>query len=343
MKMVEEAMDNGETDEVSRSHGFLDVFVVRSFRESHMEEVMGSIKEFISQYESPHWGGKPYHLVDSNREIGSGGFIQEEIADKIKRAMITIVILDGLRHNVLFELGFLYGSKKPFILLKHRRWGPSFPELDSAVSDLKGVMVKEFDHQKSDELRLMLEEEFHRCENEFFSSLGTHGVLPVGEDNLVTQSWSFQENSWKEIRDTDRASIKLASSRAVDLPLCRYVSMSSLLIVEFDLSGSDSGLTVYLLVSFRKEQEEKLVWFGYSTRSVGPHLYRKIAVDKEPPVEITIPADASGLGCYLLVDNIYQMVAQRLGGEPGRIVVKRVRLRGRSDSTTTVKRVLVTS
>ncbi len=340
--MTDAVKNNGSTDKASESEGFLDVFVVRSFRESHLESVIRALNEFISGYNSQYWGRKSFRLVDSDKEIGSGSFIREEIAAKIQQAMITVVILDGLRHNVLFELGFLYSSKKPFILLKHRRWGPSFPELESAASDLKGIVVKVFDHEDPCEFHQVLKTEFHRCENEFLSQLGTHSILPMGGDNLVTQDWAFEENSWKETRDGDRESIKLTSNRPVDLHIRRQICESSLLIVEFDLPCASSGLTAYVLVSFRKKRRLKKVWFGYSTASVGARLYRISDGDQEPPVEVTIPADVSGLGSHLLVDNIHQMVAQRLGGDPGRIVVESIRLRGRSDSTTIVKRVFVT-
>jgi hypothetical protein len=183
---------NDELIEHRQSERFLDVFVIRSFRESHMPSVMSGIQRFIEGYQSAYWKSKPYRIVDTAQEITSGRGLREEITRRIENAAITFVILDGLRHNILFELGYLQASKRPFALFKHQHWGPQFIELDLLASDLKGAIVKEFDHEREDDFQTILQAEFTRCEREFLCSLGTDTVISLNEDNLTKLEWAFE-------------------------------------------------------------------------------------------------------------------------------------------------------
>jgi nucleoside 2-deoxyribosyltransferase len=346
--MPDTISDGSAIEKSTTPKEFLDVFVVRSFRESHLDPTIIQLRKFIQEYDSTLWNCKPYRLVNTSRDISSSGILCEEIMKKIKNSAITVVILDGLRHNVLFELGFLYALRKPFILLKHRRWGPSFMELDQFVSDIKGIVVKEYDDEKETDLFEMLKDEFLRCEKQFVEMLGTHLVVPASDENLVIEpGWNFDSvatikgDPAYKTKTENRESIKLPSFNAADLPISRHISATSLFVVEFNLENVDSGFTAYLHVLFEKNGKLEGVWFGYSTNTVSPYL-----VHKDDHVEVSIPSIASGAGAYILVDNIRSMIMQRLGtDEPGLVIVDRIRLRGslyEKGSPAEVTKVLIT-
>ncbi|MFX0102222.1 MAG: hypothetical protein ACFFCS_21835 [Candidatus Hodarchaeota archaeon] len=59
-----------------------------------------------------------FEPVILGEEIRSTKGYYEEVFSEIQRSRFGIVILDGLRANVTFEFGLLYGLKKPIIVLK---------------------------------------------------------------------------------------------------------------------------------------------------------------------------------------------------------------------------------
>jgi hypothetical protein len=127
----------------------------------------------------------------------------------------------------------------------------------------------------------------------------------------------------------------------VEIEIKRHLTPISLLVVEFELQRPDSGITVYLQIKFRKDGDEKLVWFGYSSGSVGPFLHP--GQGQSGPAEITIPSPSSGPGVYMLVDNLHAMVKQRLGAkDTGPMIIEKVRLRGSKAGGTIVSRLIVT-
>jgi len=323
--------------QVEQSAGFLDVFVVRSFRESHLENVLRGIKEFVNDYQSDRWNSKPYRLVDTERDITSASVIMNEITARIARSAITIVILDGLRYNVLFELGYLYAARKPIILLKHKRWGPSFNELDLAASDLKGVVVKDFDHEDKDGFMELLKGEFDRCEKEFFEALGTHVLVPQSDNNYVTHEWTYNGESSKPVPDVDKQPIVLKSEDSVDLAVSKRITEGSAFYMEFELPSPNAGITVYLKMRFCKDGTEKTAWFGYCSKTVRVHTSRP-----DETSEVTIPLAASGGGTYVIMDDLYAMLRQRLGTiDLGPVIVETLRLRGRAGTVAHVKKILI--
>jgi hypothetical protein len=326
--------DSKETPDGKKS-GYLDVFVVRSFRESHLEKVVEIIRDVVESYRTPDQRAEPpFRLIDTDRDIAAGAFLLGEISTKIEGAALTIVVLDGMRLNVLFELGLLYGIKKPFVILRHKRWGPSFSEIELLMSDLKGVVIKDYDHEgKDDSFRDLLRGELARCEQEFVSHLGGHLVVADGVQNLLTHdSWTFGNPADGTKTPTE---IILRSFEHVDLSIERHISVNSQFIVRFDLMKADATITAYLHARFAKDGKEVGVWFGYASDT--------LVGRRDLGREITIPLRVSGPGKYMLVDNIVRMAKQRLGVErlPG-LIIDKVRLRGHNGSEVHITDVKIT-
>jgi len=312
---------------------FLGVFVVRSFRESHLAAVLEIIKEEVASFSSPRWGDKRYYLIDTEQDIAGGSFLLDEIARQIANAALTIVILDGLRLNVLFELGLLYGFNRPFVVLRHRRWGPPFHELDLLASDLKGVVIKNFDHEKEgDDFRKLLRAELARCDEQFVANLGGHLLVPSTRDNLiVNQGWRFEREN---LGNKGEDSIVLPSFKYAELHIVRHVSPTSLFVLGFNLESAHSAATAYLHMGVRRGGREFAVWVGYSSGTL---------LGRDEPTEITIPLIVSGPGTFTLVDNIQRMVSQRLGlADVDGLLVDTVRLRGHDDAVTKFSEVRIT-
>jgi hypothetical protein len=331
-----------EQPERKDDRGYLDVFAVRSFRESHLRGVMDVITHEVENYESPFFTaenkspGKPYRVVDTERDIAGGSFVLKAIAQKIANAAFTIVILDGLRFNVLFELGFLYGCNKPFCILKHEQWGPSFNELDMAVSDIKGVIVKPYDEAS---IGQVMRDEIKRCEAAFMANHGSHSVVKLNE-NLLKREWWIESQDGQPAHDKREDSLVLKSFKSAQLTLNHHVPKTAFFFVRCEMTHPNSAITAYLRVAVKRGSKQPAIWCGYSSSSltVRPDLRQG-----HEPWEITVPLELSGVGEYIFCDNIHQMVARRLGLESvDGILITNIRLRGRDNAQCVVKEVMIT-
>jgi nucleoside 2-deoxyribosyltransferase len=337
------------SEEKAKAQRFLNVFVVRSLRESHLDDVMTILTNVVSDYESKHWKAsgteqvKPYRVVNTNETIKSGEYLLGEITQHISNAALTIVILDGFRRNILFELGYLIGRDKPFILLRHRRWGPPYSEILSGASDISGVFIKDYDHETKDgeEFKRLLRTELEECEDRFVNRLQSHSVIPQDGENLVTKDWEPKPDGLGQEKG-DNGFI-LRSFKNVDLEVNLHTSKTSQFVVRFKLRNAKASITAYLRVRIRTGGQEKSVWFGYSSEtSTGQHDYR----EEELPEEITVPISVSGPSEYVLTDNIHEMVSKRLGRTmPEELFVDRLRLRGgkKDGSETLISEVRITN
>src|SRR5262249_17008147 len=160
----------------------------------------------------------------------------------------------------LFELGLLYGLRRPFVVFRHRRWGPPFNELDLVASDLKGVMIKSFDHERDEHgFRAMLKAELARCDEQFVANLGGHLVIPTGNQNLLSlNEWTFEVPADAEKSDEK---LTLRSFKYAELAVLRHISPTSLFVVTFHLDRADSAATAYLNVRrLRGESREASIW-----------------------------------------------------------------------------------
>jgi hypothetical protein len=324
--------------DASVSSGFLDVFVIRSFRESHLDGVIETIGHFVREWGSPYWSGvdkkaTPFRLRDTDSRLASGEWLLSEIGKGIANAAICIVILDGMRPNVLFELGFLRALGRPYIILKHRRFGPTFSEITSNVSDLNGMVVKEYDHEQTDAFEKLLKSEFSRCDGELAHGLGTHLIIHrTGESgvNLVDDNAGWRPRAGEKARRV-KEGLEMDSDGVYELDLNRHTSPQSIFIVRANLQDKCSTLTAYLRGHFRKADKEVAVWFGYASQTVAPYGdYR----NDESPVEITIPISVSGPGEFHLIDNLWRMAADRLKSDSiGPLRVSMIRLWAKTGPT----------
>lgn len=72
--------------------------------------------------------GKHFEVELTPSALESGASQREQVIALIERCAFAVVILEGLRPNVLFEYGILQGKNKPVILLKE----------ESATVDIPG-------------------------------------------------------------------------------------------------------------------------------------------------------------------------------------------------------------
>jgi len=337
-------------DEDDYSHDkFRDVFVIRSFRESHLDQVNDAIEKAVSDFESGFWvkmkpGSsreavrrlRPYQVIDCTSRRPEP--LVSDILDRISNSAIVIVILDGLRRNVVFELGFLYAIGKPFILLKHERYGPPFPELDMLFSDFKGINVTSYNFpntnngQAEEQFKSLIHQEMRRCEDGFTQSLNSYSAIRLDHPNLISSKWTDLSQSESGHSHFEGA-LYLRSFSPTDLRVTQHVSTLTCLMIRFQLKSENSAFSAFLEIEV-DDGLERAIWFGYSSNtSVGRRCY-----PDEP--EITVPLAVSGPGDYMLVDNIIGMVRLRTGRSfcEG-LMVKRIRLRGNDDEETIVTEV----
>jgi hypothetical protein len=101
-----EAMVNRFLDRIARR-----CFVVMPFQESY-----SALYDFVIEPAVKGMGDSP---IRTDR-MGMPGDVGRQITEGIQRADYVIVVLDGLRANVLYELGLAHGHGKPTILLNRR-------------------------------------------------------------------------------------------------------------------------------------------------------------------------------------------------------------------------------
>jgi len=99
--------------------------------------------------------GKHFRVEVTPSAMESGASQRDKITKLIEECAFAVVILDGLRPNVVFEYGILHGMKKPVTLLKEEKatvdilgyFGdapdlqidPVTIDLDKCFSDVKDV------------------------------------------------------------------------------------------------------------------------------------------------------------------------------------------------------------
>ncbi|HEV2424923.1 MAG TPA: hypothetical protein VGZ29_08855 [Terriglobia bacterium] len=117
-------------------------FVSYSTREPHVEALI----ECIEIVMSPH-----FNVVRTPSALQSGASQRDQITTLIKESSFGIVVLDGLRPNVVFEYGIMHGLGKPVILLKAENARVDLTSFLSDSLDLKIAPVKlDIDQQFSD-------------------------------------------------------------------------------------------------------------------------------------------------------------------------------------------------
>ena len=121
-------------------------FVSYSTRESHVSLLIECIEIVLT----PH-----FRVERTPSALQSGASQRDQITKLIQDCAFGVVILDGLRPNVVFEYGILHGLKKPVIFFKEvgaqvdipgffgdapdLRVGPVAIDLDKHFSDVKDI------------------------------------------------------------------------------------------------------------------------------------------------------------------------------------------------------------
>jgi hypothetical protein len=95
-------------------------FVSYSTREAHVQIMVDCLRIVL---------GNHFEVRLTPSALESGASQHDQILSLIEDSAFAIVILDGLRPNVIYELGLIQGRKKPVLLFK---------EAESVV-DIKGL------------------------------------------------------------------------------------------------------------------------------------------------------------------------------------------------------------
>src|SRR5271163_2843535 len=122
-------------------------FVSYSTREAHVPILIDCVKIVLKDN---------FEVKLTPSALESGASQREQIISLIEGASFAIVILDGLRPNVVFELGLILGNNKPVLLFKEAEAIVDIPglysgptaelqvdspaiNLDTQLSDIKDI------------------------------------------------------------------------------------------------------------------------------------------------------------------------------------------------------------
>jgi hypothetical protein len=95
-------------------------FVSYSTREAHVPVLIDCLRIVLGPY---------YELKLTPSALESGASQREQIIELVEKSSFAVVILDGLRPNVVFELGLIHAKDKPLLLFKE----------SAAVVDILGL------------------------------------------------------------------------------------------------------------------------------------------------------------------------------------------------------------
>jgi nucleoside 2-deoxyribosyltransferase len=79
-----------------------------------------------------------YKQLLLGREIKNGEYYLSKFEELVDKCVLGIIVLDGLRPNVVFELGFLKGRNKPIIVLKSQK---AYINIENLYKD-PGILTK---------------------------------------------------------------------------------------------------------------------------------------------------------------------------------------------------------
>lgn len=84
-------------------------FVSYSTREAHVPVLLDCLRIVF---------GRHFEIKLTPSALESGASQREQIVELVDQCSFAVVILDGLRPNVVFELGLIYAKQKPLMLFK---------------------------------------------------------------------------------------------------------------------------------------------------------------------------------------------------------------------------------
>ena len=238
-----------ELEQVTKS-----CFIVFSSKEEHIENVIDSIEMVIKdKYD--------FTVKRLDKEIGSDESQYETILDSLKECSFGIVILDGLRPNVMFEYGLLKGLGKPVMVFKEKnasidvrnfyidkseneRERIENPKIDydKHLSDIKDRNYKGYDKNNLRDFRQILDDDFvkHRQDiiNELRRMMTPKGI--ISEEGLMSEQLNVIANKLaktaKELIDQDEIEIdqtvklidNLAKEFGVEMPSEYYFGLGNI-------------------------------------------------------------------------------------------------------------------
>ena len=106
-------------------------------------------------------------------EIRTGQGYPDSLRRLLSDCVLGVAVLDGLRPNVAYELGFLFGMSKPVIVLQSVRAEVAAKTL---YSDSGGLQKKQFDSLKNPVLRQDHFSDFDRAHVGFFDCAARRGA-----------------------------------------------------------------------------------------------------------------------------------------------------------------------
>jgi tetratricopeptide (TPR) repeat protein len=238
-----------ELEQVTKS-----CFIVFSSKEDHIENVIDSIEMVIKDKHD-------FTVKRLDKEIGSDESQYEAILDILKECSFGIVILDGLRPNVMFEYGLLKGLGKPVMVFKEKnasidvrnfyidkseneRERIENPKIDydKHLSDIKDRNYKEYDKNNLRDFRQILDDDFvkHKQDiiNEIRRMMTPKGI--ISEEGLMSKQLNVIANKLAktatELIDQDELEIdqtvkivdNLAKEFRVEMPSEYYFSLGNI-------------------------------------------------------------------------------------------------------------------
>ena len=186
----------------------------------------------------------------------------QEILRLLKNCILGIVILDGLRSNVVLEYGILLGLGKPIIVLKdknaeinikslddklkseHEKHHISNPtlDIDKHLSDVKDLHWTCYDWENPKELREKLQDDISKIKEKMLSEITkpmiTQEIKSLRPENyadfqkefseLAQYIIKFLEPDYEKISKIDKKLSELAKKYEVKLPSSYYFELGHL-------------------------------------------------------------------------------------------------------------------
>ena len=111
-------------------------FVSYSSREPHVENLLDALNLVLRKH---------FEQRRTPQALQSASSQYEQIIKGIEEASFCVVILDGLRPNVLFEYGIMVGKGKPVLLFKEQEAEVDIPSYYFSEEAAGGTRTRPFD------------------------------------------------------------------------------------------------------------------------------------------------------------------------------------------------------
>lgn len=226
-------------------------FVVFSSKEEHIEIVIDCVERVIKEKEN-------YEVKRLDNSLKSEDSQYKELTDLLSGCSFGVIILDGLRPNVLFEYGILKGLGKPCIVLLEEKANVDvinyFPEdkdieiknpkvdMDKHFSDIKDRFYVRYNKNRPKEIRDKIKKEYSKLKKDIDDEF-IRMIFPrkdIVEKELKDHSVKLIEISKKkkdELNSEDETEIRLVMKKIdgivkeykIKLPKFYYINIAQIL------------------------------------------------------------------------------------------------------------------